>query len=484
MSYFPLTAETRLRLSSRCLISISLLGVGFFQLLHLHLQLSGSGLASIAAVLVLLVVALPQLSLREITLVSLAFLATVCALLLSQTPLEIVKRAGLQAAFLTAFMVLLSLLRDGAVTSPSVLELGKYLTSRSPGRRYIAIHCGGQLLGMVLNFGALTLLGPLIQRGARSVASGNEALANWREQRQISALMRGFSWTAAWSPATVSMAITVSVVKGANLLLVCFYGIAAASGSLLIGWLLDRRTGRLARAAMANLNGPPQMPDRSDRFPYASARRLIIVCLTLFAVSMLTISFTQSRIVSALMLASPLVTAMWLVVQHRKNSAGTAAFIDRLRHITGQSVPAGVPEAVTLASAGYIGVIVVALINPHWFTDITGITSLGAPWLYLLVMALVPLLSNLAMPPILTVTVMGGLYSTVPFKSIDPNLLACSLSWGWALNLTGSPFGGVPLILGRITQIPGTRLSWQWNGAFSVIMFLWCSVCIALLCCW
>lgn len=436
------------------------------------------------AVAVLLVAALPQLSRREKTLVSLAFVATVCALLFSEIPLELFKRAGLQAAFLTAFLVLLSLLRDAAVTSPSVLELGKYLTSRSPGRRYFAIHCGGHLLGMVLNFGALTLLGPLIQRGAKSVASGNEALSQWREQRQISALMRGFSWTVAWSPATVSMAITVSVVNGASVILVCFYGITAVSGSLLTGWLLDRHTGTLARAAMADVNRPRQTPDTSDKFPLASARRLLLVCLTLFAVTMLTVLFTPSRVVPALMLASPLVTALWLVVQHRKNSTGTSAFIDRLRHIAGQSVPAGVPEAVTLASAGYIGVIVVALINPYWFADITGITSLGAPWLYLVVMALVPILSNLAMPPILTVTVMGGLYSTVPFKGIDPNLLACSLSWGWALNLTGSPFGGVPLILGRIIQIPGTQLSWQWNGMFSVIMYLWCSVCIALLTYW
>ena len=145
------------------------------------------------------------------------------------------------------------------------------------------------------------------------------------------------------------------------------------------------------------------------------------------------------------------------------------------------SVPSGVPEAVTLASAGYIGVIVVALINPLWFAEITGITSLGTPWLYVLVMAMVPILSNLALPPILTVTVMGGLYSTLPFDGIDPNLLACSLSWGWALNLTASPFGGVPLILGRIISIPSTRLSWHWNGAFSVIMFLWCSLCLGLL---
>ncbi len=464
--------------SSR-LISISLLGVGFFQLLHLHLHSSAGGTASIAALLMVLVLALPRLALREKVLVSLASMATVSAVLLSESPLALFERAGLQAAFLTAFMVLLTLLRDGAVTSPSVLTLGEYLTSRSPGRRYLAIHCGGQLLGMVLNFGALTLLGPLIQRGARSIAAGNEALVNWREQRQISALIRGFSWTVAWSPATVSMAITVSVVDGANLLLVCFYGISAALGALLIGWLLDRKTGQLARVALAGENRP--VVAAGGQFPFSSARRLGLVCLVLFALSVLTILLTQSRIVPALMLASPLVTGLWLLVQNKQTAGGSRAFFARLRSIAGESVPAGVPEAITLASAGYIGVIVVSLINPLWFAEVTGVTSVAEPWLYLLVMASVPLLSNLALPPILTVTVIGGLYSTLPFEGTDPNLVACSLSWGWALNLTASPFGGVPLILGRITGIPSTRLSWQWNGLFSVAMFLWCAVCITLL---
>lgn len=256
----------------------------------------------------MLAVALPNLSLCEKVLVTLAFVAIIFALVLSQAPLELFERAGLQAAFLTAFMVLLTLLRDGAVTSSSVLKLGQYLTSRSPGRRYLAIHCGGHLLGMVLNFGALTLLGPLIQRGARSVEAGNEALTRWREQRQISALMRGFSWAVAWSPATVSMAITVSVVKGTNLLLVCLYGSSTVFGALLIRWLLDRNTGRQVRAALPDINRLSTKPNTPDSFPSASVRSLGVVCLTLFLVSIFTMMLSQSRIVPALMLASPLVT--------------------------------------------------------------------------------------------------------------------------------------------------------------------------------
>lgn len=448
--------------------------------MYLHLHIREAGLLSIVALLALLIVTVNRLQLRERVLMSLALLLSAVAALQFNAPVALFERAGLQAAFLTSFMVLLSLLRDGAVTSPSVLNLGKYLTSRSPGRRYLAIHSGSQLLGMVLNFGALTLLGPLIQRGARSVESVNKELANWREQRQISALTRGFSWTVAWSPATVSMAITVSVVKDANLLMVCLYGTLAAAGSLVTGWLLDRNTGRAARSSMATGNQPAATA-RNDNFPWVAARRLGLVCIALFLVCATMVVFNQSRIVPALMLASPVVMVIWLVAQHWQARSDTVVFRARLRDIAVNSVPAGVPEAITLASAGYIGVIVVALVNPDRVAEATGITELTGPWLYLLFMACVPLLSNLAMPPILSVTVLGGLYSTLPFEGTNPNLLACALVWGWALNLTASPFGGVPLILGRITSIPSTHLSWRWNGTFSLLMFLWCSVCMAIL---
>ena len=46
-----------------------------------------------------------------------------------------------------------------------MLSLGDYLTRQPPGRRYLAIHTGGHAMGVLLNFGTLSLLGPLIVRG-------------------------------------------------------------------------------------------------------------------------------------------------------------------------------------------------------------------------------------------------------------------------------------------------------------------------------
>ena len=96
-------------------------------------------------------------------------------------------------------------------------------------------------------------------------------------------------------------------------------------------------------------------------------------------------------------------------------------------------------------------------------------------------MLIVPVASNLAMPPMLTVTFMGSLYSALPESQLDPTLLATALVLGWTLNLTASPFGATALILSRITGIAGTTLSWRWNGSFSVAAFLWAALVLAVI---
>jgi hypothetical protein len=71
----------------------------------------------------------------------------------------------------------------------------------------------------------------------------------------------------------------------------------------------------------------------------------------------------------------------------------------------------------------------------------------------------------------LMVTFLGSLLSALPDSGLDPTLLGLSFVLGWTLNLTASPFGATALVLGRVTGIPGTTLSWRWNGYFSIAAY-------------
>ena len=458
---------------------MTLLVIAALQLLQLHWQVETAGLASVAVLLLFLATVATSLGLRERVLLGMCAAATIVAVTITANPWPLLLKGGTQASFLTAFLVLLALLRDGASTSRSVGELGRYLTSRPPGKRYIAIHAGSQLLGMFLNFGALTLLGPLIQRGARTGTEDNSALAQWRERRQLSALARGFSWTICWSPATVSMAITLSVVTDARLWMVCLCGLLSANvGSFLIGWRLDRNSGAQARMELTQTRIGITATPANLPFPRRAANRLLLVCLALFGTSVVVSQINGVRVIAALMLVSPFVMFAWVLMQRCAPNPSVSSLRVRLHSIVLRSVPAGTPEAVTLAAAGFLGVVVAGLTDPDLLAASMPILRDSNPLIYVLAMAAIPIASNFALPSIMTVTFLGSLLSSLPEGRLHPDLIACALLWGWGLNLTASPFGGVPLILGRITGIPSRVLSWHWNGWFSILLFIWCSAAL------
>ena len=71
----------------------------------------------------------------------------------------------------------------------------------------------------------------------------------------------------------------------------------------------------------------------------------------------------------------------------------------------------------------------------------------------------------------LVVTFLGSLFSALPELDLDPTILGFALVMGWGLNLVASPFSATSLVLSRVTGIPGTTISWRWNGLYSLISY-------------
>ena len=413
---------------------------------------------------------------REQFLLVLAAGLTIAVAFWTQGATGLLLSAFERAVFLAAFMILLALLREGAVTSPSVLQVGAYLTRQRPGRRYLSIHLGGHLLAILLNFGALNLLGPLIMRGIKAGAV-DPRIAEIRLQRQISALSRGFSWMVAWSPTTITQALVFAVVPGIDPVRMITLGLVLVALTTLAGWALDRRVGIRARRAI-----PPAARPQSgggDGFPGQAFLLFSIVCLCLAGTTAAIILVAGVTTIPALMLAAPAVTVAWIVMQNAGRTDRTARLLDRLKSVAGKSMPLGSPEAVTLASAGYCGICAAGLVEPHWFAEFFGLAGWHAFAIYAAAMLVPPALSNIGLPPMMVVTFFGTLLSALPGLDFDPTLLGMAFCVGWALNLTGSPFGVSAIILTRITGVPGRRLTWRWNGWFSLVSFAISSLVLA-----
>ena len=444
-------------------------------LVHQFAGLRAAALASSACLVLCYAIGLGLTGWRERGLLAAAAAITAAVLLAAPAPGALIEQSLQRAAFLAAFMILIGLLRVGASRSSSVLALGDYLTRQPPGRRYLAVHAGSHVMGLLLNFGTLSLIGPLIMRGVEATRADEPAAAAIREQRQLSALIRGFSWVIAWSPTAVTQALIPVVIVGADPIALAGMGALVAVAILPLGWLNDRAVGRRARRRLAREGLLPAGIRRA--FPRAAAVRFSLVCLALIGGCVLIVLASGAIVIVGLMLMAPLVTLAWLWVQSRTARtaraapAGGGSFAARIGEVATDSIPRSMPEALTLSTGGYCGLMLAGLLDPVRIGEWLQPDRLPAVAIYLLVVAAVPLLSQLAVPPIMTATFFGSLLISLPGLDLDPTLLGFAFVMGWCLNLTGSPFGTTALLLGRATGVKETAMTWRWNGLFTLASF-------------
>ena len=149
------------------------------------------------ATILLVILGWRVMGLREIYLLSCCVILSGLAYYLLGFQPIIYQEAFAQAAFLMAFLLILSLLHEAAMTSQSVAECGQFLTRQKAGRRFAALFLGSNLMSVLFNLGLVSILTPLIQKGIEQ-DKGNPSLMKLREQRQITAMLRGFAWCVVW----------------------------------------------------------------------------------------------------------------------------------------------------------------------------------------------------------------------------------------------------------------------------------------------
>ncbi len=457
--------------------SCALCGVAVWTVLA-DTQLARS--VSAGAFVAFLAVAQGRFGIRERMLQVLALAATAGAVWRFQAgALEPVIDDLARAAYLSAFIMLVTSLRQGAFDSNSVLTIGRYLTSQPAGRRYVALHLGGHFMGVLLNFGAVSLLGPLVKRGVDAKAESDPpALTEVRLRRQINALSRGFAWFALWAPTAIAQAVVLAIVPGSRAGIIALSGMVIAILLLAAGWAEDRIVGHRSRMrfvrdgiAISRTPAPP--------FPWPDLWRFSAVAAALIGSAWVIRQVTDIPLVSAILIAAVPVTVTWMTVQSLFQRADYPWLGSRVAALFRVVIPAGSPEAATLGLAGYIGILTATLVDRTWIAESLLRLSPGPSAIYLTVSALVPLASCIGLPPMMTVTFMGGLLVSLPDLQLNPSVLGLSFLVGWSLNLTGSPFGATSLLLSRVVGIPGIVHAWRWNGVFTIVS--WCVAALVIL---
>ena len=222
------------------------------------------------------------------------------------------------AAFIAAFFAALTTLRNVAESSPAIRAAGTFLAEQPPGRRYAALTVGSHLFALLLNYGAISLLGNLATTSAAQ--EPNAEIRRHRIRRMLLAIQRGFVSSLPWSPLGFSMAITNALIPGARWADSVSAGFVSAGIILVAGWALDT-------IFKPRLSVPP--PPRGPVEGSWGLLRPLLVLLVLLGVTVSVLhNQTGVRIVGVVMLVVPLLSLGWALVQHR---GGALAFSKRVQ---------------------------------------------------------------------------------------------------------------------------------------------------------
>ncbi|MEM6489356.1 MAG: hypothetical protein AAF677_13995 [Pseudomonadota bacterium] len=388
--------------------------------------------------------------------------------------------AGLaSSAFIAAFFTAQAMLRAVASRSDAMAACGRYIAARPPGQRYAALTLGGQGFGIILGYGAISLLGGLAERSAAEEPDPRRARIRLR--RMLLAIQRGFISTLPWSPLAFATAIVSQVIPGArwaDTVLPC-----AATGLVLAGtgWVLDTvLKPRLAPAATP-------APSVGGAWHRELGPILALLAVTVGGVGG-TAWALDIRVMHAVMIAVPVIALGWAALQlggpgvaHCTVVRGTAA---RARDYLVRELPGYRGELVLLIMAGFIGALGGRLAAP-WMAasglDLAALPQWGA---ILLLFWAVPIAGQIGMNPILSVTLLAPLLPSPEAMGLSPTAVVVAITGGWALSGANSPFTATTLLIARQGKVGALHVGHVWNGLYVALagaVLTGCSFAVAAL---
>ncbi|MFK7889338.1 MAG: hypothetical protein AB8B63_00870 [Granulosicoccus sp.] len=367
-----------------------------------------------------------------------------------------------RAAFIAAFFTATACIRSAAGGSPSMTRCGYFLANQPPGRRYLALTTGGHLFGLILSYGAITLLSTLAT--ASNANEKNAEIQRYRSRRMLVAIQRGFVSALPWTPLGFAMAISSILVPGAlwiDALLPC---LVSSLIMILSGWTLDS-------LFKPRLSTPIAVGVKCNNDWWHHLRPLVTLLLLITTIATLLHILTGVRIVGIIMLIVPLIALLWTGMQ-----AGHVSFAKRLAHSasrTRQFLFADLPilksEMVLLIMAGFIGVAGASLVSP--VIGASGIDlSDASPILVLLSLFwLIQIAGQLGMNPILAVSLFAPLLPAPSELGISSTAMLVAMTSGWAMTGATSPFTASTLLMANFGQVSGRYAGLVWNGGYALL---------------
>lgn len=435
-----------------------------------------TGLDGLTAALVLAVTLLLALrsQAKEMIFLALTLALTGLALVSLQDAPAKILHALQTAGFIAAIFTALATLRAVAESSPAIRRSGQYLAAQPPGRRYAALTLGGHAFTLFLNYGSIVLLGSMAV--TRDDPEPDARIRALRTKRMLLAVQRGFVSAIIWSPLSLSVAITLTLLPGARWVDIIFPCLVSSFLLFICGWAMDAR----AR--------PPVKPQaRQPRAPTGAWRALAPLGLLLLILGGLLSglhSLTGIRTIGLVVGVVPCVAAVWLSIIARDWRNGLT-FGGRAQAYVTQDLPALSKEILILMSAGYIGSIGAPIIEPLLASAGLDPAEMPAWSVLLLLIWLLPLAGQFGMNPILSFSLIAPLLPSAETMGLSSSNIAAAALAGFALSGASSPFTATNLLTGTLGNVSAFEVGVRWNGTYTLLagslISIWIGICAFLL---
>ena len=382
-----------------------------------------------------------------------------------------------RALFLAALIAMLGTLRSAASIAPEVARAGLFLTSRPASQRYVALASGGHLFGVLINFGGLALLLDLAMRSMNSPATQDlpPDIRKARLRRMSLAIIRGFGLISLWSPFGFATNAILITLPGMSYFQFGPIGFAMSFVFLALGWLFDRLQGRGYR----RLGLPPPAPPPGAWIGALALLGHIFALGTGVVVlhEVTTLSFQQ-----ALILVVPAYSIGWAAASGSRSGSGVLLALREAGGATWDRLSAMGPEIGVFASAGFLPVVLLALVPLEPLRMGIGSLGMGAVPLALSLAISIVALAFVGINPIVTASVLGAIAAQLAVPGLSQTAIALAITGGWTAVIGMSPFITTIIITASITR----RSVWQvgpvWNGAYSgAVLIIWCALLAGLM---
>lgn len=363
-----------------------------------------------------------------------------------------------RAAFFAFFLTSLAVLRESAQTSSLVQKCGRVLVNQPPGRRYMLMTFGSHLFGVMLNIGALNVLGTMVRRATRQTSDPEaNRIAGIRRKRMLTATLRGFCGVPLWAPTSVTMLIVLSAIPQLDWEQYALYGLIWTLLFILWGGILDWFSYPSPGTHASGGGGLTQL-----------------IPLTGLVALIPTLAYVMSRILDqplfpTLLMCAPAIGLVWIWRQFRGRSTRlkTGLFFRRLTRSFPKTFTNQRNEVVLFASSGIIGVVLIPLIDPVALSNLLAEANISDATLMVSMSLLMLICAFLGINAIITVTVMLGALQQLPDLTIAPQIQATVIAVTWAVFAGASPFTASLRFISSFSDTSPLRFGVVWNGWFS-----------------